>query len=192
MYYLGIDLGTSSVKLLLVDEKGNITSEVSKDYPVFYPHSGWSEQNPEDWWTQTVEGIKELTSNIDKSLIKGIGCGGQMHGLVALDENDKVIRPAILWNDGRTSEEVDFLNNKIGKSVLSERTANIAFAGFTAPKILWMKKNEPELFEKIKQAVADKRWEIQGATWVEPDCNLSSGEALVRQFVHGKNYFMDF
>lgn len=178
MYYLGIDLGTSSVKLLLVDEKGNITSEVSKDYPVFYPHSGWSEQNPEDWWTQTVEGIKELTSNIDKSLIKGIGCGGQMHGLVALDDNDKVIRPAILWNDGRTSEEVDFLNNKIGKSVLSERTANIAFAGFTAPKILWMKKNEPDLFEKINKIMLPKDYINYKLTGVH-SCDYSDASGML-------------
>lgn len=141
--YIGIDLGTSAVKLLLVDADGRILNEVSKEYPVFYPHSGWSEQNPEDWKNAVFEGIKELTEKVDKSRIKGIGCGGQMHGLVVLDENDNVIRPAILWNDGRTHKEVEYLNGVIGKDVLSENTANIAFAGFTAPKILWMKANEP-------------------------------------------------
>ena len=154
--YIGIDLGTSAVKLLLVDADGRILNEVSKEYLVFYPHSGWSEQNPEDWKNAVFEGIKELTEKVDKSRIKGIGCGGQMHGLVVLDENDNVIRPAILWNDGRTYKEVEYLNGVIGKDVLSENTANIAFAGFTAPKILWMKANEPELFEKIEKIMLPK------------------------------------
>ncbi len=154
--YIGIDLGTSAVKLLLVDSEGKILNEVSKEYPVFYPHSGWSEQNPYDWKKAVFEGIKELTENFDNTEIKGIGCGGQMHGLVVLDENDNVIRPAILWNDGRTHKEVDYLNGVIGKDVLSDNTANIAFAGFTAPKILWMKANEPELFEKIEKIMLPK------------------------------------
>ncbi len=156
MFYIGIDLGTSAVKLLLVGENGNIYNEVSKEYPVFYPRSGWSEQNPEDWWAAVCAGIKELTEGFDKSEICGIGCGGQMHGLVALDKNDNVIRPAILWNDGRTAAQVEYLNNEIGKDVLSENTANIAFAGFTAPKLLWMKENEPELFEKIDKIMLPK------------------------------------
>lgn len=154
--YIGIDLGTSAVKLLLVDADGRILNEVSKEYPVFYPRSGWSEQNPYDWKNAVFDGIKELTEKVDKPKIKGIGCGGQMHGLVVLDENDEVIRPAILWNDGRTHKEVDYLNGVIGKDVLSENTANIAFAGFTAPKILWMKANEPELFDKIEKIMLPK------------------------------------
>ena len=156
MLYIGIDLGTSSVKLLLVDEHGTIINEVTNDYPVYFPHSGWSEQNPADWISAVFDGLNRLTENINKSDIVGIGCGGQMHGLVMLDENDEVIRPAILWNDGRTHKEVDFLNNVIGKDVLSENTANIAFAGFTAPKILWMKQNEPELFAKISKIMLPK------------------------------------
>lgn len=156
MLYIGIDLGTSAVKLLLVNSTGEILNEVSKEYPVYYPHSGWSEQNPSDWYMAVLDGIKELTLNVDKTQISGIGCGGQMHCLVVLDENDEVIRPAILWNDGRTSKEVDFLNDVIGKEVLSENTANIAFAGFTAPKLLWMKNNEPELFGKIKKIMLPK------------------------------------
>ncbi len=156
MLYIGIDLGTSSVKLLLSDEKGNIQKTVSKDYPLMFPHPGWSEQDPLEWFDKTMEALKELVSGIDKSLVKGISFGGQMHGLVALDENDNVIRPAILWNDNRTTAEVDFLNNEIGKDKLSEYTANIAFAGFTAPKILWMKKNEPENFSRIKKIMLPK------------------------------------
>ena len=141
MYFIGVDLGTSAVKLLLMEESGKICNIVSKEYPLFFPHPGWSEQNPEDWYTQSMAGMKELTEGIDRSQVAGISFGGQMHGLVTLDDQDQVIRPAILWNDGRTSEETDYLNNVIGKDKLSQYTANIAFAGFTAPKILWMKKN---------------------------------------------------
>ena len=156
MLYIGVDLGTSAVKLLLMDEKGEIQKIVSKEYPLFFPHPGWSEQNPEDWFLKTVEGIKELTAECEKSKVAGISFGGQMHGLVALDGEDRVIRPAILWNDGRTGEETDYLNEVIGKDKLSEHTANIAFAGFTAPKILWMKKHEPENFAKIRKIMLPK------------------------------------
>ena len=156
MLYIGVDLGTSAVKLLLMDEKGKIENIVSKEYPLEFPHPGWSQQKPEDWWEQTVAGLKELTADADKSRIAGISFGGQMHGLVVLDKDDNVIRPAILWNDGRTSKETDYLNNVIGKDKLSEYTANIAFAGFTAPKILWMKENEPELFAKIDKIMLPK------------------------------------
>lgn len=156
MLYIGIDLGTSSVKLLLADEKGNIKKTVSKDYPLMFPHPGWSEQAPEEWFEKTMEALKEILDGINKADVKGISFGGQMHGLVALDENDDVIRPAILWNDSRTTAEVDYLNNEIGKDKLSAYTANIAFAGFTAPKILWMQKNEPENFKKIKKIMLPK------------------------------------
>ena len=156
MYYIGVDLGTSAVKLLLMEESGKICNIVSKEYPLFFPHPGWSEQHPQDWFEKSMEGLKELTQGIDKSQIAGIGAGGQMHGLVTLDEQDEVIRPAILWNDGRTGEETDYLNQVIGKDKLSEYTANIAFAGFTAPKILWMQKNEPDNFAKIKKIMLPK------------------------------------
>lgn len=156
MLYIGVDLGTSAVKLLLMDETGDIKNIVSKEYPLFFPHPGWSEQNPEDWFEKSMEGIKELTEGFDRSKVAGISFGGQMHGLVALDKDDQVIRPAILWNDGRTGEETDYLNNVIGKDKLSQYTANIAFAGFTAPKILWMKKHEPENFAKIVKIMLPK------------------------------------
>ena len=156
MYYIGVDLGTSAVKLLLMEESGKIEKIVSREYPLYFPHPGWSEQNPEDWMKEAMAGIKELTSEIDKSQVAGIGCGGQMHGLVTLDAEDHVIRPAILWNDGRTGAETEYLNTVIGKDKLSQYTANIAFAGFTAPKILWMKKNEPENFAKVKKIMLPK------------------------------------
>ncbi len=156
MLYIGIDLGTSAVKLLLMNEKGEIKNVVSREYDIFFPQSGWSEQNPEDWFKEVLNGIDELTVNCDKNQIAGIGAGGQMHGLVILDKENTVIRPAILWNDGRTNEETDYLNNKIGKQKLSECTGNIAFAGFTAPKILWLKKHEPEAFSKIDKIMLPK------------------------------------
>lgn len=156
MLYIGIDLGTSAVKLLLMDSQGNICNIVSREYPLYFPHPGWSEQNPKDWYEQTMEGIRELLKDADKNQVAGISFGGQMHGLVLLDEQDQVIRPAILWNDGRTTEECDYLNNVIGKEKLSEYTANISFTGFTAPKILWVKKNEPENFARIKKIMLPK------------------------------------
>lgn len=156
MLYIGVDLGTSAVKLLLMEGDGTIRKIVSREYPLYFPHSGWSEQNPEDWYSQTVEGIRELVRECDRSQVAGISFGGQMHGLVTLDEQDQVIRPAILWNDGRSAEETEYLNEKIGKEKLSAYTANIAFAGFTAPKILWMRKNEPELFARVKKIMLPK------------------------------------
>ena len=156
MYYIGVDLGTSAVKLLLMEGNGKIANVVSKEYPLYFPHPGWSEQKPEDWWEAVKTGLKELTEDFDKSQVAGISFGGQMHGLVILDKDDNVIRPAILWNDGRTQEETDYLNNEIGKSTLSGYTANIAFTGFTAPKILWVKNKEPENFARIEKIMLPK------------------------------------
>ena len=156
MKYIGIDLGTSAVKLLLMNADGKIEKIASREYGLSFPHPGWSEQNPYDWYEQSVDGLKELLSECDKTQVAGISFGGQMHGLVTLDEKDHVIRPAILWNDGRTSEETNYLNEVIGRNRLSEYTANIAFAGFTAPKILWMQKNEPQLWARVKKIMLPK------------------------------------
>ena len=156
MYYIGIDLGTSAVKLLLMDETGGIANIVSRAYPVSYPRPGWSEQAPADWWAAVCGGIPELLAGFDAAQVKGIGAGGQMHGLVVLDKDDAVIRPCILWNDGRTQKQVDYLNEVIGKDTLSRYTANIAFAGFTAPKLLWLRDNEPENFARIEKIMLPK------------------------------------
>lgn len=156
MLYVGVDLGTSAVKLLLMDGAGKIQKIVSKEYPIYFPHPGWSEQKPEDWFEQTMTGLKELLAECDKSQVAGISFGGQMHGLVILDNQDQVIRPALLWNDGRTYEECDYLNNVIGKEKLSKYTANISFTGFTAPKILWVKNKEPENFARIAKIMLPK------------------------------------
>ena len=155
-YFIGADLGTSALKLLLVGGDGSICKTVSREYPVHFPNPGWSEQDPQRWWEALVSGIQELIDGVDPEDIRGIGTGGQMHGLVILDSDDQVIRPAILWNDGRTDRQTNYLNEVVGKSVLSEQTANIAFAGFTAPKILWLQEQEPENFARIRKIMLPK------------------------------------
>ncbi len=179
MYYIGIDLGTSAVKLLLMDSEGAIVNIVSKEYPLSFPKTGWSEQAPEDWYKQTMSGIKELIADVDKSKIAGISFGGQMHGLVVLDSEDRVIRPAILWNDGRTTAECEYLNNVIGTDKLSEYTANIAFTGFTAPKLLWMKENETDKFQLINKIMLPKDYIAYMLTGVHAtDVSDASGMLL--------------
>lgn len=178
--YIGIDLGTSSVKLLLVDGDGKIINSVTQTYKVHYPRDGWSEQNPEDWYSGVIGGIMRLLVGQDKSAVKGVGVGGQMHGLVVLDKDDKVIRPCILWNDGRTEKQTEYLNEVIGRKVLSERTANIAFAGFTAPKILWLKENEPENFNRINKIMLPKDYIVYRLTGVHAtDYSDASGTLLL-------------
>ncbi len=173
-------MGTSAVKLIMMNECGEIISTVSKEYPIYFPNEGWSEQNPEDWWEAVKSGINELTDEVNCSDIKGISFGGQMHGLVVLDDNDNVIRPAILWNDGRTQKQCDYLNGVIGKDKLSGYTANIAFAGFTAPKLLWLKENEPESFDKIAKIMLPKDYIAYCMTGVHStDMSDASGMLLL-------------
>ena len=176
--YIGIDLGTSAAKLLLMDELGEIKNVISKGYPLEFPKPGWSQQNPEDWRKAILEGIPELLTGFDGASVAGIGCGGQMHGLVILDENDNVIRPAILWNDGRTAAQVDYLNNEVGKEKLSGMTANIAFAGFTAPKILWVWENEPENFARIAKIMLPKDYVNYILTGVHA-CDYSDASGML-------------
>ena len=187
MYYIGIDLGTSAVKLLLVDENGGICNEVTREYPLEFPQPGWSQQAPEDWKKAVLEGIPALLSGFDAGQVAGIGCGGQMHGLVVLDDRDRVIRPAILWNDGRTAAEVDYLNNEVGKEKLSSLTANIAFAGFTAPKLLWMRKNEPEHFAKIAKIMLPKDYINYVLTGVHC-CDYSDASGMLLLDVEHKGW----
>ena len=189
-YYIGIDLGTSAVKMILMDEQGVIHNTVSREYPLMFPQPGWSEQNHEEWRGAVLDGIPELIRGFDASLIKGIGCGGQMHGLVMLDKNNEIIRPAILWNDGRTEKEVEYLNEVIGKKRLSELTANIAFAGFTAPKILWMKKNEPENYARISKIMLPKDYINYILTGVH-SCDYSDASGMLLLDVKNKCWSSD-
>ncbi len=185
MYYIGVDLGTSAVKLLLMRSDGTIENTISKEYPLIFPHPGWSEQNPADWWNAVEGGLCELTEGFDKSKVAGISFGGQMHGLVILDEDDEVIRPAILWNDGRTAPQTDYLNNVIGKDKLSAYTANIAFAGFTAPKILWVRENEPENFARISKIMLPKDYIAYMLTGVH-GCDYSDASGMLLLDVKNK------
>ena len=154
MYYIGIDLGTSAVKLLLMEESGKICNIVSREYPLFFPHPGWSEQKPEDWFAQSMEGMKELTKDIDRAQVAGIGFGGQMHGLVTLDKDDNVIRPAILWNDGRTGEETEYLNTVIGKDKLPQ----ISSISFDQQRFFTSRRSIPEASETSVQKEPDRRY----------------------------------
>ena len=187
MLYIGIDLGTSAMKLLLMDAHGRIKNVVSKEYPLEFPQPGWSQQRPEDWRKALFEGIPELLAGFDGAEVAGIGAGGQMHGLVVLDEADNVIRPAILWNDGRTAKQVDYLNNEIGKDKLSALTANIAFAGFTAPKILWMKENEPENFARIAKIMLPKDYINYCLTGIHA-CDYSDASGMLLLDVQHKRW----
>lgn len=180
MFYIGIDLGTSAVKLLLMKEDGQIVNIVSKKYPLYFPKSGWSEQEPEDWWNAVVDGLRELLRPVDPMQVAGISFGGQMHGLVILDAEDQVIRPAILWNDGRTADQTEYLNEVIGKEKLSKYTANIAFAGFTAPKLLWVQQQESDNFGKISKIMLPKDYIAYRLTGVHcTDYSDASGMLLL-------------
>ena len=158
MYYIGVDLGTSAVKLLLMEESGKICNIVSKEYPLYFPHPGWAEQKPEDWRDAALETITKVVkdSGVAADDIKGLGISGQMHGLVMLDEQGEVIRPSIIWCDQRTEKECEEMTEKVGAEKLIEITANPAMTGFTASKILWVRNNEPENYAKCKHILLPK------------------------------------
>lgn len=154
-YYIGLDIGTSALKGLLLSETG-ILKTVSFAYPVLYPGAYKVEQDPEEWYEKALLAIRELSLDIPSEEVEAIGFSGQMHGLVLLDEKDEVIRPAILWNDGRSTKETDYLNQDVGEDFLLRHTGNIAFPGFTAPKLLWVARNEPEHFSRIGKILLPK------------------------------------
>ncbi|MGI6392942.1 MAG: xylulokinase [Candidatus Izemoplasmatales bacterium] len=157
--YIGVDLGTSSVKLVLVDKSGAIIKSASRSYPIHLPKPSWTEQNPNDWYSETLNCLREIVKGYEHN-IEGIGFSGQMHGLVMLDASDKVLRNALLWNDQRTVREVDYLNKEIGIQKLLKYTGNIAMTGMTAPKIMWVKANEPEIFKRVKKIMLPKDYLI--------------------------------
>lgn len=152
--YLGIDLGTTSIKLVLTNETGDIVESVSRHYDLDRPHPLWSEQKPEDWWTGFCQAMDSLTSKQPLQLVKAIGLSGQMHGAVLLDKEQKVIRPAILWNDGRSEVQCKELEQQVPET--RQITGNITMPGFTAPKVLWVKQHEPEHFKHIAKVLLPK------------------------------------
>jgi len=166
-YLLGIDIGTSSTKTVLFDEKGEITTSATDVYPLYQPRNGWAEQDADDWWNAAVTTIKEVLakSKVNPKDIKGIGLSGQMHGLVMLGKNNKPLRKSIIWCDQRTSLECDQITSLVGEEKLIEITANPALTGFTASKIMWVKNNEPEIYNQCKKILLPKdyiRYKLTG------------------------------
>ena len=157
-YLLGIDIGTSGTKTVLFDEYGKTLASSLNEYPLYQPQIGWAEQDPEDWWKATCDGIRAVLakSGAKPEDISGIGLSGQMHGMVLLDADNKVLRRSIIWCDQRTTAECEQITSLVGKERLIEITANPALVGFTASKIMWVKNNEPDVFEKIKKILLPK------------------------------------
>ena len=171
-YVIGVDLGTSAVKILLVNQNGAVCQEVSKSYPLIIKKSGYSEQNPEEWVEKTIAGLAELIQQFDGDVndIEGISFSGQMHGLVLLDDNNQVLRNAILWNDTRTTKQCQEIYDVVGRNRLLDVTKNPALEGFTLPKILWVKENEPLIFEKASVFLLPKdylRYRLTGNIHME-------------------------
>lgn len=150
-YYLGLDLGTGSLKSVLFDVNGKEVGVSELEYPLYQPNNGWSEQDPEDWYKATIETVSEVMkkTSIPKESVKGIGISGQMMGAVMLDENGDVLRRAILWNDGRTTESCEHVREIVGDDLFIKYSLTPARPGLTAAKIQWVKDNQPDLYKKF-------------------------------------------
>ena len=167
-YYIGVDIGTSGTKTVLFDKTGNVIASALQEYPLYQPQNGYAEQRPEDWLEATVSTIAQVMakSSVEAAQVKGVGLSGQMHGLVMLDEQDTVIRPAIIWCDQRTAKECEEITQKVGAERLIQITANPALTGFTASKILWVRNHEPENFARCTKILLPKdyvRYMLTGA-----------------------------
>lgn len=157
-YLLGIDIGTSGTKTVLFDEMGTPLAAYTGEYPLYQPHNGWAEQDPDDWWKATVDGVRAVLaqSGIDPAAIAGIGLSGQMHGMVLLGEDDKPLRSSIIWCDQRTAEQCAQMEDIIGHERLIQITANPALTGFTAGKIRWVQQNQPDIYKKVRRILLPK------------------------------------
>lgn len=157
-FMLGIDVGTSGTKTILVDLKGKVHASATENYPLLTPKPGWTEQHPEDWWNATLKTIATIlkTSKVRPSDIRGIGLSGQMHGSVFLDKNHQVVRPCLLWNDSRTAEVCEQITRRIGEKVLHQSVANPVLTGFTLPKVVWLQEKEPARFKKVRHLMLPK------------------------------------
>lgn len=155
---IGIDIGTSGTKTIMLDSGGRIIARAVEEYPLYSPHPLWSEQNPQDWWAASCSSIRSVLkqSGIDPREIKGVGLSGQMHGSVFLDERDEVIRPAILWNDQRTQAECDWITNTVGAAKVVEEISNPVLTGFTAGKIVWLRNHEPHHYARVCKVLLPK------------------------------------
>lgn len=172
-YLIGLDVGTSGAKCIMIDENGKVIASSTQEYPLFTPRPGWAEQNPEDWWQGVVKGLQVILNkaNVDSSDILGLSYSGQMHGLVALDENNEVIRPAILWCDQRTQKQCDWITEKAGGlEKLLSYTNNRMLTGYTGGKILWLRDEEPDNFARMKVFVCPKdyiRYKMTGEVMID-------------------------
>lgn len=157
-YLIGIDVGTTGAKTLLIDDRGSVVQSVTVEYPMYTPHPLWAEQDPEDWWQATVRSIGQALkhSQIDPTEIAGIGLTGQMHGMVMLDGQGNVLRPCIMWNDQRTAAQCEWIMNSVGRERFLELTLNPALPGFTAPKIIWTRENEPDIYARAAKVLLPK------------------------------------
>lgn len=157
-YVLGIDSSTTATKAILVDERGSVVGVAASEYPFETPHPLWSEQDPDLWWTATCRAIGQIIADtgVKGDEVEAVGLTGQMHGLVLLDADDRPIRPAILWNDQRTARECDEIRSRVGRERFIQITGNDALTGFTAPKILWVRNHEPELFSRTRHVLLPK------------------------------------
>ncbi len=156
--YLGIDVSTTATKALLIDDQGQVLAVASSPHTLQTPRPLWSEQNPQEWWNATTTSIRSVLKNagVDGKHVAALGLTGQMHGLVLLDEAGNVLRPAILWNDQRTQRQCDEIHQGIGKEKFIQITGNVALPGFTAPKILWVRENEPDVYAKARHILLPK------------------------------------
>ena len=157
-YLIGVDIGTSGTKTIIIDEKGKVLAHALKEYPLSSPRPQWSEQNPIDWWTASYSTIKSVMekSGVDPKEVKGVGLSGQMHGSVFLDASNSVLRPALLWNDQRTQAECDWITETVGSEKVIDLISNPVLTGFTAGKIIWLRNNEPEIYSKVKKVLLPK------------------------------------
>ncbi len=156
--FIGIDVSTTAAKALVIDDAGTVLAVASTEYPFDTPRPLWSEQHPDLWWNGTVQSIRQAVdrAGISPTAVKGVGLTGQMHGLTLLDEQGQVLRPAILWNDQRTGAECDEIRARLGKARLIQITGNDALTGFTAPKILWVRRHEPDIYARVRHILLPK------------------------------------
>ncbi|HEY9783199.1 MAG TPA: FGGY family carbohydrate kinase, partial [Leptolyngbyaceae cyanobacterium] len=153
---IGLDLGTGGVRVLAVDLQGQILAQATRSYPLLTPQPGWTEQNPSDWVEASLSALSDVTGQVDGHRVIALGLSGQMHGMVPLDVEGKVIRPAILWNDQRTGKAVDAIEATIPRQELIERTGNRMVTGFQLPKLVWLRTQEPQAYAQLQQVLLPK------------------------------------
>ena len=178
--YIGIDIGTGGARVLAVDGSGTLVAQATQEYPLLTPRPGWTEQNPEDWWAATAACLRRVTVEVGPDRVRGVGLTGQMHGSVFLDDQGQVIRPALLWNDQRTQAECDEIVARVGADRLLALAGNRALTGFTAPKVLWLRKHEPEAYARVRHLLLPKdylRYRLTGE--YATDVSDASGTLLL-------------